>query len=378
VRVLEVAGLGPVPFAAMLLSGLGAEVIRVDRPGVDRFAGLNKLGWALDRGRRSIVIDLKSDEGTELVLSLAERSDVLLEGFRPGVVEKLGIGPEVCKERNPALVYVRVTGYGQEGPLASAAGHDLNYLASAGALYNIGRPPAPPSVPLNYLADFGGGGSYAVIGVLSALLERHLSGQGQVVDVSMIDGVSSLATMFHGWVANGLWQSERGTNEIEGAAPYYNVYATADGEFVAVAAMEPQFYREFLTTLDLDPAAWPQEDRELWPRLVTELQGRFTARTRDEWAEVFAGRDACVSAVLHLDEAPDHPHARARHMFRDAHGARLPAPAPRFSRSQTTFGDPPVAAGEHTVEILRALALSDGEISSLLDAGVVHASGSGG
>ena len=322
VRVVELAGMGPGPHAAVLLADLGADVVRVERPG------------AAPPGRSSVAADLKSVAGREVVLSLAERADVLVEGFRPGVTERLGVGPADCAARNPRLVYARMTGWGQHGPLADRAGHDINYLAVTGVLDAIGRAGAPPTVPLNLVGDFGGGSLYLVVGVLSALLERERSGCGQVVDAAVVDGVSHLAAAIWGLRGAGRWRDERGTNRLDSGAPFYDVYRTADGGHMAVGALEPRFYALLLDGLGLDPAGLPdQDDRAGWPTLRRVFAEAFGARTRAEWTAIFDGVDACVSPVVPFADVPSHPHIAARGTVVEVGGLSRPAPAPRFSRS---------------------------------------------
>ena len=330
VRVLELAGLGPAPHAAMMLADLGADVVRVDRPGAAGADG----GDALLRGRRLVVLDLKSDHGVGAVLDLAARADVLVEGFRPGVAERLGVGPAPCHARNPRLVYARVTGWGQDGPLARSAGHDINFIGLSGALHAMGDPDRPPVPPLNLVGDFGAGSMLLVVGVLAALLERTASGRGQVVDAAMVDGTALLSQLLLGLRDQGTWSEERGANLLDGAAPFYATYACADGRYVAVGALEPQFFAALLEGLDLDPAALgAQYDRESWPALRRALTAAFAARPRDEWAQRFAGVDACVTPVLSFGEAPEHPHLRARATYVQRQGTTHAAPAPRFSRT---------------------------------------------
>ena len=374
VRVLELAGIGPGPFAAMVLADLGADVVRVDR--ISRGTGpLGAPGPAghdvLARSRRSVSIDLKDRRGAEVVLALVEDVDVLLEGFRPGVAERLGVGPSACLGRNPRLVYGRMTGWGQEGPWASMAGHDIDYVALSGALHPIGPADRSPAVPLNYIADFGGGGMLMAVGVLAALVERQRSGDGQVVDAAMVDGAALLSSMFHGLRSMGLWSDTRGTNALDGAAPYYRTYATADGGFVAVGALEPQFYAQLLAVVGLDEADWPQHERGRWPALADRLAEVFAGRSRDEWAAAFAGTDACAAPVLGLAEAPAHPHLAARRTFVDVAGVAQPAPAPRFSRTPPADPRAPRQAGADTDEVLAAAGLTPATIAELRAAGVV-------
>jgi alpha-methylacyl-CoA racemase len=345
-KVVELAGIGPGPFAAMLLADLGAEVVRVDRPGG---GGLIPAEMdVLARGRRSIAVDLKNPSGAEAVLRLAERADVLIEGFRPGVAERLGVGPEACHARNPRLIYGRMTGWGQDGPLAPRAGHDIAYIAITGVLHAIGRAGGPPQVPLNLVGDFGGGGMYLVVGVLAALWESARSGRGQVVDAAIVDGAAHLAAGIYGMLGAGLWHDQRGVNTLDTGAPFYDVYATADGGYVAVGAIEPQFYAELLARLGLTEEEAPQTAAESRQRFAEV----FRTRTRDEWTTVFEGSDACVAPVLSMTEAAGHPHLAARGTFVDCDGVVQPAPAPRFSRTEAVLGTPPAPAGTHTREVL--------------------------
>jgi alpha-methylacyl-CoA racemase len=370
VRVIELAGIGPGPFAAMLLADLGAEVIRVDRPAGRSFPVPGKD--LLNRGKRSIAVDLKHERGKDVVLRLAERSDVLLEGFRPGVTERLGIGPDDCLARNPALVYGRMTGWGQEGPLAGSAGHDIGYIAIAGVLHAIGRAGGPPQVPANLLGDFAGGSMYLVAGVLAALLAARTGGTGQVVDAAIVDGAAHLSTFVHAFMAAGAWRDERGVNMLDTGAPWYDVYATADGRYMAVGAIEPQFYAEFIRRLGLDgEAGLPgQHDAGRWPELRERFTAAFKARTRAEWTEIFLPGDACVAPVLSLSEAVAHPYNAERDVFvHGADGAPQPAPAPRFSRTPGAIGGPPALAGAHTREVLTGLGFTD--VDELLAAGAV-------
>ena len=352
VRVLEFAGIGPVPFAAMVLADLGADGIRLDRPRPDGLA-FNLVGSPVNRGRASVAVDLKHPDGAGLALRLVERADVLLEGFRPGVMERLGLGPDVCLDRNERLVYGRMTGWGQDGPLAARAGHDLTYLAVAGVLRHIGRAGAPPTPPLNLVADYGGGGMLLVAGVLAALLEASRSGRGQVVDAAMVDGSALLMAFFHGFRAVGLWRDEPGTNLLDSGAPFYDVYATADGRHVAVGALEPQFYAELVRGLGLSDEDLPdQYDVGAWPVLRERFATVFATRTRDEWAEHFAGTDACVAPVLSMSESPDHPHVAARATFTTVDGVVQPSPAPRFSRTPTGAPGPVSVPGADADRLL--------------------------
>lgn len=367
VRVIELAGIGPGPFAAMLLADLGAEVIRVDRPAGRSFPDPGKD--MMNRGKRSISVDLKHDLGKDVVLRLVERADVLLEGFRPGVTERLGLGPDDCLARNPALVYGRMTGWGQQGPLAQSAGHDIGYIAVAGVLHAIGRAGGPPQVPINLLGDFAGGSMYLAVGVLAALLEARTSGAGQVVDAAIVDGAAHLSTFVHGFLAVGAWRDERGVNMLDTGAPWYDVYETADGGHMAVGAIEPQFYAEFVRRLGLQDSTG-QHDAERWPELRERIAAAFKSRTRAEWAEIFLPGDACVAPVLSLTEAKAHPFNTARDVFvPGADGELQPGPAPRFSRTPGAIGGPPATPGAHTCEVLTELGFTD--VDELLAAGAV-------
>jgi len=345
-KVVELAGIGPGPHAAMILADLGADVVRVERP-----SGSLKLGPGSDymlRGRRSVAADLKSAAGRETVLRLAERADVLLEGLRPGVTERLGVGPADCQARNPRLVYARMTGWGQDGPLAARAGHDINYISLTGALHAIGGTDGPIP-PLNLVGDFGGGSMLLVIGILAALQERQSSGQGQVVDAAMVDGASLLVQMFWSMLANGGWQDQRAANLLDGGAPFYRTYRCSDGGFVAVGALEPQFYAELLNGLGLADAGLPaQLDRTGWPTLLARFTEAFASKARDEWAKVFAEVDACVTPVLAFSEVADHPHVRARNTLIEVNGVTQAAPAPRFSRTPAGPPGAPPAPGADT------------------------------
>jgi alpha-methylacyl-CoA racemase len=370
VRVIELAGIGPGPFAAMLLADLGADVIRVDRASAVREGAASGGTDFSNRGKRSIAIDLKSEQGKEVVLRLAEKSDVLLEGFRPGVTERLGIGPDDCLARNPKLVYGRMTGWGQQGPLSHTAGHDVGYIAITGALHAIGRAGGPPQVPMNLLGDFAGGSMYLVVGVLSALLEAKTSGRGQVVDAAIVDGTAHLSTFIHAFLATGLWQDRRGVNMLDTGAPWYDVYETADGRHMAVGAIESQFYAEFLRRLGLDGEDLPdQNDQSAWPVLRERFAAVFKTRTRDEWTEVFVPSDACVAPVLSMTEAAEHPYNTARDVFPELAGHRQPAPAPRFSRTPGGTDGVPALPGGHTRAVLADLGFDDAD--TLLKEGAV-------
>ncbi|MDQ0381132.1 CaiB/BaiF CoA transferase family protein [Amycolatopsis thermophila] len=371
VRVVELGGIGPAPFAAMMLSDLGAEVVRIDRPagGEPGEHQRHELDLLL-RGRRSIALDLKASRGRDTLLRLLDRADVLLDPFRPGVTERLGLGPGPVLERNPRLVYGRMTGWGQTGPLATAAGHDLNYVALAGPLAAMGRRGTPPPPALNLVGDFGGGGMVLVAGVLAALLERTGSNRGQVIDAAMIDGTAALFTSIVGFMNMGAWSTAREDNFLDGGAPYYDSYATADGRYVTIAALEPQFYALLLDRLGLDPAEWPQDDRSRWPALRARLTAIFAAGTRDHWVERLEGSDACFAPVLTVDEAMDHPHVKARGTYVTEYGMRQPAPVPRFDRTPGSIQSPPCSPGEHTRAALADWGVPGPEIAELLELGV--------
>lgn len=376
VRVIELAGIGPGPFAAMLLADLGAEVLRIDRPDAAERGGPAGLDLTvLNRSRRSVGVDLKQPEGVELVLDLVARADVLIEGFRPGTTERLGLGPADCLARNPRLVYGRMTGWGQDGPLASAAGHDVNYLALTGALGSIGPAGdhAAPVIPLNLVADFGGGALYLALGVVSALLAVRDGHHGQVVDAAMVDGASSLMTAFHGLSAAGQ-HGPRGTNLLDGGAPFYSVYGTKDDRWVAVGALEPQFYAELVRRLDLadDPAMADQHDREAWPAMRGRLAETFRRRTRDEWCDRLEGTDACFAPVLDVSEAARHPANVARDVFVDVEGVVQPRPAPRFSGTPTARPTAPSVPASDTEEGLRSWGIDDALLAALTAAGAIR------
>jgi len=369
VRVIEIASLAPAPFGCMVLADLGADVLRVDR--TDR-SGRQPLPPVdpLCRNRRSIRLNLKDPAGVDVLLRLTDRADVLVEAFRPGVAERLGFGPDVCTGRNPRLVYARMTGWGQDGPLAESAGHDIDYIAVSGSLDPIGRAGERPLPPLNLIGDFGGGGMLLAVGVLAALLERERSGLGQVVDAAMVDGSALLASFLYGLRAAGAWQDERGTNVLDGGAPFYDTYATADGRYMAVGALEPKFFAELLARLGIDAAGLPaQYDRSGWPELRVRLTWVFAGRTQAEWVEVFAGSDACVAPVVRPRDAPGHPHNAARKTFIDVGGVTQPAPAPRFGRTACAPPSPPARPGADTNDVLAGLGLSAADITSLRDRG---------
>jgi alpha-methylacyl-CoA racemase len=375
VKILEIAGIGPGPFAAMMLADMGADVIRVDRAqsvmGGDPAAPPADV---LNRGRRSIGLDLKNADGVETLLELVESADALIEGFRPGVTERLGFGPDVCLARNPRLVYGRMTGWGQTGPYAAAAGHDINYIALAGALDPIGRAGEKPVPPLNLVGDFGGGGMLLAFGLVCALLEARGSGQGQVVDAAMVDGAAVLTTMFHALRAMGVWNDERGTNLLDTGAHFYEVYETSDGKHVSVGSIERQFYAELLerTGLAGDERFAHQHDRSAWPALKEQLAELFRTKTRDEWCELLEGTDVCFAPVLSLGEAPHHPHNVERGTFVERDGVVQPAPAPRFSRTSPQIQRPPAHAGQHTDEVLADWGFDPEAVAKLRDTGAIR------
>jgi alpha-methylacyl-CoA racemase len=365
-RVVELAGIGPGPYAAMLLADMGADVIRVERPGKPGSA-VPPDKDVLRRNRRSVVLDLRTEQGVQAVLALVARSDVLIEGFRPGVTERMGLGPEDCRAVNPRLVYGRMTGWGQTGPLANAAGHDIGYIAITGALNAVGHAGGRPVPPVNLVGDFGGGSLFLVMGILAASWEATRSGRGQVVDAAIVDGASSLTALLHGMMAGGLWRDERGANMLDSGVPWYDTYQTADGQWMAVGALEPQFYAEFVRLLGLQAEDADRSDPRRWAELRSAFTVAFASRTRDEWAKVFDGTDACVAPVLSLNEAPTDPHLAARGTFVDVGGVVQPAPAPRFSRTTTAPPVAPPAPGEHTREVLRECGV---DVDALLEAGV--------
>jgi alpha-methylacyl-CoA racemase len=373
VKIVEIAGIGPGPFAAMILSDLGADIIRVERAQsvTGDFSRDNKE--VIYRGRRSVGIDLKNADGVEAVMRLVEQADALIEGFRPGVTERLGIGPDACLARNPKLVYGRMTGWGQDGPYAMAAGHDINYIALAGALAHMGRAGGKPTPPMNLIGDFGGGGMLLALGVVSAILEARGSGAGQVVDAAMIDGSASLMAMMWGLRAMGVWDERLGENVLDTGAPFYDTYETADGKFIALGSLEPQFYAELLARTGLDAEGLPpQMDREGWTVLRDRFTELFKSKTRDEWCEILEGTDACFAPVLTMSEAVDHPQIRARNTIVDDYGVEQPAPAPRFSRTPGAIQGPPPWPGQHTEEALADWGFTLAELEKLRETGAVR------
>jgi alpha-methylacyl-CoA racemase len=352
VRVVELAGIGPGPFAAMLLADLGADVVRVDRPGGGGLA-VNPEYDVTNRNKRSVIVDLKAADGADRVLDLVDRADVLIEGYRPGVAERLGVGPATCHARRPGLVYGRMTGWGQQGPLAQRAGHDIAYIAITGTLGMIGEPGEPPTVPANLVGDYAGGSLYLVVGILAALHHARVTGVGQVVDAAIVDGTAHLTSMIHGMLAAGGWQDRRGANLLDGGCPFYGNYETADGDYMAVGALEQQFYDEFIALLGLADEAPARKDLARWGELREAVAARFKTRTRAEWTAVFEGSDACVAPVLSLREAPGHPHLAARGTFVDHGGITQPAPAPRFSATPTDIRSGPAQPGADTEAVAR-------------------------
>jgi alpha-methylacyl-CoA racemase len=368
--VVELAGIGPAPFAAMVLADLGADVLRVDRPGGQVLGFDRPEQDLLARGRRSVVVDLKHPRGPEVLLDLVAGADALIESYRPGVAERLGVGPAACWARNRRLVYGRMTGWGQTGPLATSAGHDLNYIAITGALHAIGRSGGPPQVPLNMMGDFGGGAMFLVAGLLAAIWAAGRSGEGQVVDAAVVDGTSTLTTLLRGMTDAGTWTAQRGENLLDTGAPFYDVYRTADDEYLSVGALEPAFYAELLRRLDLDPTTVPDRtDRTQWPALRQLLADVFARRTQAEWTELFEGSDACVAPVLSVAAAVRHPHLVARGTFVEHDGRVQPAPAPRFSATPAALDQPPARPGQHTRAALADWGVAD--VDDLLAAGVV-------
>lgn len=373
--MVEIGSIGPAPYACMLLSDLGAKVTRVDRIGADALSGGGDPRYDfLLRGRERIAVDLKKQQGRDIVLRLAGESDILVEGFRPGVAEKLGIGPDTCREHNPRLVYGRMTGWGQAGPLATAAGHDVNYVALTGALHAIGVAGGPPVIPLNLIGDFGGGSLFLVVGLLAALWESGRSGQGQVVDAAMVDGATSLMTAMFAAVSAGFWRDERGSNLLDGGAPFYSVYETGDGKYVSVGAIEPKFFAVLVERLGLDPSLVARQyDARSWPALREAIAAAFRVRTRSEWCAVLEGSDACFAPVLSLEEVGKHPHIRARRVFETIQGVPQPAPAPRFSRTRARIARAGVSPGTDSRAVLERLGFDGEEVEAMRRAGVIAA-----
>ena len=372
-RIIEIAGIGPGPFAAMMLADMGAEVIRVERAQSVRGPAPDTAHWdVLLRGRKNIAIDLKNPQGVEALLQLVEKADALIEGFRPGVMERLGIGPDVCAKRNPKLVFGRMTGWGQDGPLALAAGHDINYISIGGALGAMGYADRPPAPPLNLVGDFGGGAMYLLAGVLAALVERGMSGKGQVIDAAMTDGTASLLSPFYGMMAMGMWTKERMDNRLDGGAHYYGSYACADGKYISIGSIEPQFYALLLELCEIDdPEFAKQNDKQHWASLRGKLEALFITQPRDHWCALLEGTDVCFAPVLDLQEAPTHPHNAARQSFVEIDGVTQPAPAPRFSRTPSSVQAAAAIAGEHSEAILNDWGFNSSEISALKQGGAI-------
>lgn len=369
VKIVEIAGIGPGPFCAMMLADMGADIIRVDKKAGSLSMGRSDM---LNRSRRSIAVDLKSPDAVALILKLVEKADALMEGFRPGVMEKLGLGPDVCLKRNPKLVYGRMTGWGQTGPMAQAAGHDINYIALTGALHSIGNSGKKPVPPLNLVGDFGGGGMLLAFGMVCALLEAKTSGKGQVVDAAMVDGASILMTMMYGFRAGDMWKDERGTNLLDTGAHFYDTYETKDGKWIALGSIEPQFYALLKQHAGLtDPDFASQMDQSKWPELKEKIAKIFKSKTRDEWCKLMEGTDACFAPVLSMEEAPKHPHIAARKTFVEYDGRINPAPAPRFSRTVPEIQCPPPVPGEHNETALLDWGFSSAEISALKQKGAM-------
>jgi len=369
-KIIEFAGIGPGPFCAMLLSDMGAEIVRIDRYGAQ---GGSKFDITA-RGRRSVALNLKSPEGVEAALELISKADALLEGFRPGVMERLGLGPDVCLARNEKLVYGRMTGWGQTGPLAHAAGHDINYISITGALHSIGRPGEKPVPPLNLVGDFGGGALYLAFGMMCGIIEAMRSGEGQVVDTAMTDGSASLMAMFFGFKASGfpgMFSDEHGTNMLDGGAHFYDTYECSDGKWISIGSIEPQFYAMLREKADLTGPEWdPQMDFTKWPELKKKMAEVFKQKSRDEWCAIMEGTDICFAPVLSLDEAYEHPHNKARETIVDIDGVRQPNVAPRFSRTKPEIQGPAPKAGAHTEEVLKEWGMGD-KIDALKAAGAI-------
>lgn len=372
-RILEFAGIGPGPMCAMLLSDMGADVLRIDRS-ADAGLGIampTKFA-TLNRGRRSVAFDLKRKEATDAVFKLIERADALIEGFRPKVMERLGLGPDQCLKRNPRLVYGRMTGWGQEGPIAHASGHDINYIALSGALHAIGRRGEAPVPPLNLVGDFGGGALYLALGIVAGLLEAHKSGKGQVVDAAMVDGAASLMTATYGMHASGFWNDNRGENILDTGAHYYDVYETRDGKYISIGSIEAKFYEELLEKSGLKGQDLPrQNDRPAWPAMKEKIAAVFRSKTRDEWCRIMEGSDVCFAPVLDMNEAPRHPHNAHRGTFVEVDGVVQPGPAPRFSRTPSKVQRPPAKPGEHTREALKDWGFSASEMETLSKVGAI-------
>ncbi|MEX5685371.1 CaiB/BaiF CoA transferase family protein [Pseudomonas silesiensis] len=373
IRIIEMAGLGPGPFCGMMLADMGADVICIERKPTAPQSEFDKMKRTVtDRGRRSIALDMKKEGAAELALRLIENADALIEGFRPGVMERLGLGPDICLARNPRLIYGRMTGWGQDGPLAHTAGHDINYIAISGVLGAMGYADRPPTPPLHLVGDMGGGGMMLAFGIVCALLEAKASGQGQVIDAAISDGTATLASMYYGMRAKEQWSTQRTDNLLDGGAPFYGCYECADGRHIAIGAIEPQFYRLLLELCGInDPAFAEQWHKQAWPELREKLRKLFRLRRQDEWCALFDGTDACFAPVLDFDQALEHPHHQARNTFTRIDGIPQPAPAPRFSRTPGSAGRLPESAGQHTQEVLLEAGLSCSELANLAATGVI-------
>ncbi|MAL77561.1 MAG: carnitine dehydratase [Sneathiella sp.] len=372
-KIVEMGGIGPGPMCAMLLADLGADIVRIDRLADPGLGSMPTSRFSLlMRGRRSVSIDTKTEAGKEAVLSLIEKADGLIEGFRPGVMERLGLGPDVALARNPKLVYGRMTGWGQDGPMAQAAGHDINYIALSGVLHAIGRKDEAPVPPLNLVGDFGGGALYLALGLVCGLLEAQKSGKGQVVDAAMVDGAASLMTMFFGLMAAGHWKDERGVNLLDGGTHYYDVYETKDGKYISLGSIEAKFYKQLMELTGLDKENLPpQLDPKSWPIIKARLTEVFKTKTRDEWDDIMLTTDVCYAPVLSIMEATKHPHNTHRKTFVEYDGVVQPAPAPRFSRTEATIQRPPCLPGEHTREAMRDWGITEDTIDGLINQGVI-------
>jgi alpha-methylacyl-CoA racemase len=368
-QIIEMAGIGPAPFCGMVLSDLGANVIRVDRV---TSAGSVSRQEASNRGKKSIAVDLKTTKGIEVVLNLVEASDALFEGFRPGVMEKLGLGPDVCLQKNKKIVFGRMTGWGQEGPLAFAAGHDINYISLSGVLATIGRPGAPPVPPLNLIGDYGGGGMLLALGLVAALFETKSSGKGQVIDAAMVDGSALLMTMIYTMRGMGLWKDSLGSNFLDGGAHFYDTYECKDGKYISIASIEPKFYQLLREITPLEDSIFDDQlSRESWPEQKKALKEIFLKKTQQEWCDLMEGTDICFAPVLNMAEAPEHPHNKARGTFIELEGIVQPAPAPRFSRTVPEVYPAPAYVGEHTEEVLKSIGMQDSDIEDLKASGEV-------